>query len=53
MCLLRALETDTPVTDALQEAKAHVTEALRHGQQDETLAAPDYFWNYMEGIATS
>lgn len=53
MCLLRALETDTPFTDALQEAKAHVTEALRHGQQDETLAAPDYFWNYMEGIATS
>lgn len=53
MGLLRELETDTDLTDALQHAKAHVTEALRHGQQDETLAAPDYFWTYMEGIATS
>lgn len=49
MALLRALTLDVPLADALQAAKAYVTESLRHGSGDASVAAPDYFWNRTEG----
>ncbi len=51
--LLRALDLDVPFPEALQAAKAHVTEALRHGAGRESIAAPDYFWRGTEEIPLS
>ena len=48
MALLRARSLDVPLADALQAAKAYVTESLRHGSKDASIAAPDYFWNHTE-----
>lgn len=45
VALLRALSLDVPLTDALQAAKAYVTESLRHGREDASVDAPNYFWN--------
>lgn len=45
MALLRSLHRGVSVREALQAAKAYVTESLRHGREDESVAAPDYFWN--------
>jgi hydroxymethylpyrimidine kinase/phosphomethylpyrimidine kinase len=48
IALLRALSLDVPLADALQAAKAYVTESLRHGREDASVNAPDYFWNRSE-----
>lgn len=51
MALLRALTHDTPISEALQSAKAYVTEAVKHGVACESIAAPDYFWRRAEEIS--
>ncbi len=51
--LLHQLEQGVDYTEALQQAKAHVTEALRHGQQHENVHAPDYFWERAGDIVPS
>jgi len=48
IALLRALTLNVPLADALQAAKAYVTESLRHGSEDASVDAPDYFWNRSE-----
>jgi len=48
VALLRALTLNVPLADALQAAKAYVTESLRHGSEDASVDAPDYFWNRAE-----
>lgn len=48
LALLRALNLDVPLTDAIQSAKAYVTESLRSNQPDASVVAPDYFWNWVE-----
>lgn len=44
LAVLRALSEHEALPDALQAAKAYVTEALRHGLDDASVAAPAYFW---------
>lgn len=51
MSLLRALAQETPIQDALQEAKAYVTEALKHGLEEDSIAGPDYFWRRAEKVS--
>lgn len=53
LSLLRALHLDVPPSEALQAAKAYVTEALRHGQARDSIAAPNYFWRGTEEISLS
>ena len=44
MPLLDGLVVDQHLPDAIQEAKAYVTEALRHAQSRDIQEAPHYFW---------
>lgn len=44
MRLLHELWRGSSISDALQRAKAFVTEALRHGEKYDKVAAPHYFW---------
>lgn len=46
LSLLHALVQDIPVPEALQTAKAYVTEALKANVDRDSVAAPDYFWKY-------
>lgn len=50
--LLRDMAQGRDVPEALQHAKAYVTESLRHGQQHNHLNAPDYFWKHTQEISS-
>ena len=53
MSVLKALSTDAPMPEALQSAKAYVTEALRHGLEHESVDAPHYFWRWAKEASFS
>lgn len=53
MYLLRAVTAGASFPDALQSAKAYVTEALRYGLEDESIAAPSYFWKWVQETSMS
>lgn len=53
MSVLKALCADEPMPEALQSAKAYVTEALRHGQEHESIDAPHYFWRWAKETSLS
>ena len=48
MSLLQNLEAGSSFPEALQAAKAFVTEALRHSLEDDNVKAPHYFWKQIE-----
>lgn len=50
--LLRDLSQGVNLPEALQDAKAYVTEGLRHGQRCNNLDAPNYFWKHMQEISS-
>ena len=44
LAVLRGLSHSHPLPEALQSAKAYVTEALKHGGKGANQFSPDYFW---------
>lgn len=44
LSILSSLWRGRPLPEALQSAKAYVTEALKHGGRGENQFSPDYFW---------
>lgn len=52
MSVLHELESGAPFTEALQHAKAFVTEALRHSVKNDNVKAPHYFWKQIEESVT-
>jgi len=53
MSILRAIADGQSFPEALQAAKAYVTEALRHGVEDESIDAPNYFWEWVTETSLS
>lgn len=53
LAALKELAAGAPMPDAVQFAKSYVTEALRHGQKHESVAAPNYFWKWADEVSLS
>ena len=52
LSLLRHLQDEMTFPDALQQAKAYVTEALNHCAEGENPHAPNYFWKRSQESVT-
>ena len=52
LSLLRHLQDEMTFPDALQQAKAYVTEALNHCAEGESPHAPNYFWKRSQESVT-